>query len=166
MCCYALKLMRSNASPPMAPKANPSWRIGIVHSSFYEDEVGKMVAGARKTLEEAGVEPKNISEHAAAGSFEIPLIGSALAKAKKVDALLGIGIIVEGETHHAELLARESARGIMDVQLQEGIPFAFEILYVKSLKDAVVRSSGALNKGAEAARAVLQSLAELKRLRS
>ena len=158
--------MRSGTAPPQPMRAGSPWRIGIVHSSFYREEVGRIVAGARKMLEEAGIASKNISEHVAAGSFEIPLIGSVLAKAKKVDALLGIGIIVEGETHHAELLARESARGIMDVQLQYGIPFAFEILYVKNLKDAVLRSTGSSNKGAEAARAVLQSLAEMKRLRS
>ncbi len=158
--------MRTDHTPVQVLKADPSWRIGIVFSSFYSDEVGMLVDGAKKSLLAAGIKEKNITEHPVAGSFEIPLIGMQLIWEKKVDALIGIGIIVEGETHHAELLARESARGIMDVQIRYGIPFAFEILHVKNLKQATVRSSGSDNKGEEAARAVLHSLAEIAKLRS
>ena len=78
-----------------------------------------------------------------------------------IGALIGLGIIIEGETHHARLLAEQAARGIMDVQLQYGIPFAFEILYVDSLSLARER----LDKGREAAYAVPHSLEELKRIR-
>jgi len=63
-------------------------------------------------------------------------------------------------------VAENVARGIMDVQVRAGIPFAFEVLYVSSLKQAQERARGDVNKGAEAARAVLHSLAELKRIRS
>ncbi|NOS68214.1 MAG: 6,7-dimethyl-8-ribityllumazine synthase [Candidatus Peribacteraceae bacterium] len=158
--------MRTDQTLPPALKTDPSWRIGIVYSSFYKEEIGAMVAGAKQVLLKAGITPTNITEHSVSGSFEIPLIGTALVFEKKVDALIGIGIIVEGETHHAELLARESARGIMDVQVRYGVPFAFEVLYVKKLRDAQVRSSGTNNKGAEAARAVLHSLAQIRKLRS
>lgn len=158
--------MRIDRSLSAVPKADSSWHIGIVFASFYKNDVGMLVDGAKKSLLDAGIKAKNISEHPVAGSFEIPLIGAVLAHEKKVDALIGIGIIVEGETHHAELLARESARGIMDVQIRYGLPFAFEILYVKNLKQVMVRSSGSGNKGEEAARAVLHSLAEITKLRS
>ena len=158
--------MRTDRASPSLPKADPSWRIGIVYSSFYPEEIRSLIRGAREVLLKAGVPQENISEHKVAGSFEIPLIGSALAEAKKIDALIGLGIIVEGETHHAEAIAREAARGIMDVQVKFGIPFAFEVLYVKTLADAQVRSSGENNKGAEAAHAVLHSLAHIRHLRS
>ena len=75
--------------------------------------------------------------------------------------MIGLGIIVEGETHHGALLAAETARGIMDTQLRFSIPFAFEILYVKSLEQARKRA----DKGAEAAYSALHSLAELHRIR-
>ncbi len=146
-------------------RVDPQWRIGIVYSSFYEDEIDQLVKGAREVLLKAGIKAANITEYPAAGSFELPLIGMTLAKAKKADALIGIGIIVEGQTHHAELLARESARGIMDVQVKYGIPFAFEVLYVKKLRHAKARSRGAENKGGEAARAVLHSLAQIRKQR-
>ena len=145
--------------------ADPRWKIALIHSTYYKEEIDALVAGALEVLTAAGISLKKISLHPAAGSFEIPLIGSAVAKAKKADAMIGLGIIVEGETEHARLLAEQTARGIMDVQLQSGIPFAFEVLYVGSLKQAQERSHGENNKGKEAARAVLHSLSELKRIR-
>lgn len=141
-------------------KVNPLWRIGIVASMFYQDEMKKLIEGARGTFLEAGIPANNISVYETPGSFEVPLIGSMLAAKKKVDALIGLGIIIEGETHHANLLAENATRGIMDTQLKYGIPFAFEILYVDSLKLAHAR----LNKGTEAANAVLQSLSILKNI--
>lgn len=152
-------------SQPLAA-ADPSWRVGIVYSSFYTEEVESMVRAARETLQKAGMSPVRITEHPTAGSFEVPLIGKALADARSVDALIGLGIIVEGETHHADLLAQSAARGVMDVQVASGIPFAFDILYVDTLEQARARATGPHNKGEEAAYAVLHSLAELKRIRS
>ena len=142
------------------------WRIGIVCSSYYKEEIDALAAGARDLLVAAGIPAAQIFRHDAPGSFEVPLIGAALAEAKKVDALIGLGIIVEGETEHARLLAEQAARGIMDVQLLYRIPFAFEILYVRDLQDAQARAQGDANKGREAARAVLYSLAEIRRIAS
>lgn len=135
-----------------------------MYSSFYGEEVQSMVQTAQQVLEHAGVDPQNITDHPVAGSFEVPLIGRALAVAKEVDALIGIGIIVEGDTHHARLLADSAAQGMMDVQMQTGVPFAFEILYVQRLEDARTRAMGEHNKGEEAAYAVLHSLHALKRI--
>ncbi len=144
------------------PPFDPCWRIGIVYSSYYPEEVGALRTSARTFLERAGLPAENIIEHSAPGSFEIPLIGAALAEAHKVDALIGFGIIVEGETHPARLLAEQEARAISDVQLRFLLPFAFEVLYVRELSQARARGE----RGGEAAAAVLASLAELGRLRS
>lgn len=151
-------------SVPLIPKPEfaAELRIGIVASSFYAEEIDTLIAGAKAALEEGGVKPENITVHMVPGSFEVPLIGSALAEAKSVDALIGLGIIIEGETHHADLLASESARGIMDTQLRFGLPFAFEILYGDTL-DQIRRR---LDKGREAAVAVLQTLVKLREIHS
>lgn len=157
--------MRKN--PTTEPiEAAPSWRIGIVASTYYKEEIDGLIAGAKKVFAEAGIPEANVVLAEAAGSFEIPLIGAALADRRKVDALIGFGIIVQGDTKHADLLAAESARGIMDVQMRFGMPFAFEVLWVQSLEQARERCIGPGNKGEEAARAVLHSLRELKRIRT
>ncbi len=147
---------------PFAGSIDHSWRIGIIHSSFYKEEVEVMVEGAKKVLLEAGFSPSNIRTFPVPGSFEIPLIGSALAEAKEVDALIGLGIIVEGETHHARLIAEAAAHGAMEVQVRRHIPFVFEILYV----DDIALARERLDKGAAAAHAALQSLALLRHIHS
>ncbi|MFH1670572.1 MAG: 6,7-dimethyl-8-ribityllumazine synthase [Patescibacteria group bacterium] len=140
-----------------------SWRIGIVHSSFYKEDVKTMIASATATLLEAGIYEKGIKVLPVAGCFEIPLIGSALAEKGEVDALMGLGIVVQGETQHAQAIVEQAAKGMMEVQTRFRIPFAFEVLHVNSLEDAKARCE---SKGKEAAMAVLHSLAELRLLRS
>lgn len=151
-----------HAPPSPTIRANPSWRVGIVAAPFYKEETEAIIASAKSFLLQSGIPEEHVTVHLVPGSFEVPLIGSALAKAKKVDALIGIGIVVQGETFHANLLAQEATRGMMEVQLQYQIPFAFEILWVNDIAQARERG----HKGAEAANAVVQSLAELERVRS
>lgn len=152
---------------PLPSGIDPAWRIAIVASFYYKEEMDGLVAGAKEVLREAGIPEANVAVWEASGSFEVPLIGAELAHAKAADALIGFGIIVEGKTHHARLLAENVARGIMDIQVRERIPFAFEILYVNDIAQAKERSlPGSGNKGREGASAVLHSLAELKRIRA
>jgi 6,7-dimethyl-8-ribityllumazine synthase len=151
---------------PLPALISSSWRVGIVHSLFHADIVDRLAAAAERTLREAGISQSNIRLYPVAGSFEIPLMGAALLEAKEVDALIGLGVIVEGETHHARLLAESVAHGIMDVQITFAAPFAFEVLYVDAIAQAEERAGDTGNKGEEAARAVLTSLAQLARFRS
>lgn len=150
--------MRCAASDIGPFAGDPSWKVGIVHSSFYGAEIAAMVGRACEELEHAGIPQEHITVRAAPGSFEIPLVGEALAASGAVDALIGLGIIVEGETQHARLVAQETARGIMDVQLRHRMPFGFGVLYVPDLALARAR----LDRGAETARAVLAALAALR----
>lgn len=143
---------------------DPSWKIGLVASAYYKEEIDALCSGACSFLKAAGIRPDNIVRYDVPGSFEIPLIGAQLAEKKSVDALIGFGIIIEGETQHARLIAEQTARGIMDVQVRYRVPFAFEVLYVKSLAQVRERSIGDGNKGKEAANAVVHSLAQLSAL--
>lgn len=158
--------MRTDQTPATPIHADASWKIGIVHSTYYKEEIDQLVAGAKDVLREAGLPDANVSLHPVPGSFEIPLIGRELAEQGKLDALMAFGIIVQGETKHADLLGTEVARGIMEIQLRYGIPFAFEVLHVLSFEQAKARAGGPQGKGREAAYAVLHSLAELNRIRS
>lgn len=143
---------------------DPNWRVGIVRSHYHGEITEGMEEGARNVFMEAGLDASNIITAIAPGAFEIPLIGQHLLKKQKVDALIGLGIILQGQTAHADLIAAESARGIMDIQIQEGVPFVYEILVVSDLEQARERSTGEHNKGVEAAYAVLHSLAQIAAL--
>ncbi|MFH0851939.1 MAG: 6,7-dimethyl-8-ribityllumazine synthase [Candidatus Peregrinibacteria bacterium] len=153
--------MQMDQPLPLPARISSGWRIGIVHSSFHPEVVAELRAGAERVLNEAGIAPGNVRTYAAPGSFEIPLIGAALIAAKEADALIGLGVIVEGETHHARLIAGQAARAIMDLQVRHLIPFAFEILYVRDLSQARAR----VDRGEDAARAVLHALALLSPMR-
>ncbi len=141
---------------------NQSTTIAIVYSDFYKEEMKTMVASAVDHLMESGIDEGNISLYPVAGSFEIPLIGAALAKKGDVDALIGLGIIIEGQTHHARLVAENSARGMMNVQVRYEIPFVNEVLYADSRELITKR----LHKGKDAARTALDSLALLRSIQS
>ena len=118
-----------------------------------------MVESAKARLVVSGIDTKNINLYEVAGCFEIPLIGSVLAKEGQVDALMGLGIVVQGETMHAQAIVQQSARGMMNIQIGHQIPFAFEVLHVDSLKDAQDRAK---LKGCEASIAVISSLLKLR----
>jgi 6,7-dimethyl-8-ribityllumazine synthase len=81
------------------------------------------------------------------------------------DGVVAFGIVLQGATHHADLVAREAARGCMQVQLDTKKPVTFEVLYVNTLDDAKRRTTGKEAKGPLAAQTVLSCLAKQAELR-
>lgn len=140
---------------------NPKWKVAIVRSLWHGAYTSAMAEDARKALIDAGVPQKNIVIIDASGSFEVPLLAGHAIERLKVDGVIALGVIVQGETHHAEIIAKESARGCMELQMKTGKPVAFEILFVDALKDAEIRSMGEHGKGKIAAQTLLGSLAEI-----
>lgn len=142
---------------------DPNWKIGIVASQWHRDILQPMIDVAVQTLTDAGLYQNNIALYDAPGSFEIPLIGAALMD--QVDALIGLGIVLQGETMHAQNIMQSASQSMMELQVAHKKPFVFEILHVLNLSQARDRGEGPYNKGFEAARSVLISLAELRKIR-
>jgi len=130
-------------------------RLGVVHSRFNEEICDLLVASARAEIERVGAESEFV---AVSGALEIPLALQWLAQCGRFDALVAIGAVIRGETRHFEIVASESARGVMDVALEFGIPVANGILTTDDEAQARARK----DKGAEAVRAALE-MARLKR---
>ena len=131
-------------------------RILIVEARFYDRLNDMLVAGARRAAESAGHE---ISVLTVPGALEIP--GAiALAEASgDYDAFVAIGVVIRGETYHFEIVAGESARGIMALTM-DGVAIGNGILTVENEGQALVRADPAQkDKGGEAARAALALLA-------
>jgi 6,7-dimethyl-8-ribityllumazine synthase len=129
-------------------------RIGVVHSRFNEEICNALLETARAELKKAGVEAHFV---AVAGALEIPLALQWLAQSGRFDALAAIGAVIRGDTYHFEVVSNESARGIMEVALQTGLPVANGILTVDTDEQALARK----DKGAEAVRVAI----EMARLR-
>jgi 6,7-dimethyl-8-ribityllumazine synthase len=129
-------------------------RLGVVHSRFNEEICNALLATARAELKKAGAEAEFV---AVAGALEIPLALQWLAQSGRFDALVAIGAVIRGDTYHFEVVSNESARGIMDVALECGLPVANGILTTDTEAQALERK----DKGAEAVRVAL----EMARLR-
>jgi len=129
-------------------------RIGVVHSRFNDEICNALLESARAELRKHGAEAEFV---AVAGALEIPLALQWLAQSGRFDALAAIGAVIRGDTYHFEVVANESARGIMEVALESGLPVANGILTVDTEEQALARKE----KGAEAVRVAI----EMARLR-
>jgi 6,7-dimethyl-8-ribityllumazine synthase len=130
-------------------------RIGVVHSRFNEEICNALLESARAELKKAGAEAEFV---AVAGALEIPLALQWMAQSGRFDALAAIGAVIRGDTYHFEVVSNESARGVMEVSLESGLPVANGILTVDTEEQALARK----DKGAEAVRVAIE-MAGLRR---
>jgi 6,7-dimethyl-8-ribityllumazine synthase len=135
-------------------------KFAIVVGRFYTDLAERLVAGAQRAFEAAGVGEADVFD--VPGAFELPPAASMLASTGRYAGVACLGAVIRGETSHYDYVCTESARGIMDVQLRTGVPCAFGVLTVENLDQALARTGGGKrDQGAHAAEAVL-ALARLR----
>ncbi len=147
-------------------KLSPTSRIGIVRSIWHGELTKQMEDDAATLLLAAGLREENLFRVGAPGSYEIPLLCKELIHHQKLDGVIAFGVIVQGATHHARLIAESATHALMSLQLETGVPIIDEILFVDDIEDAAARSTGDHAKGPLAARTLLHSLALLTELRS
>ena len=133
--------------------------ILIVEARFYAHLNDLLLAGARAAIEAAGHSHETIT---VPGALEVPGAIAAAAESMRYDAYVGLGVVIRGETWHFEIVAGESARGLMALSL-DGFAIGNGILTVENEDQALARADPARkDKGGEAAKAALAMLA-LKR---
>lgn len=154
--------MTSGGSPSSAPLDVAGARIGICASRFNAEITEALTQGAIEAVHASGAIVDG--PYLVAGAFELPVIADALA-ASGCDAVVALGCVIRGETPHFELIAGESARGLMAVSLNTGVPVGNGIITTEDRAQAEARAGGAEgNKGAEAALAAMESLHVLRTL--
>jgi 6,7-dimethyl-8-ribityllumazine synthase len=132
-------------------------RYAIVVGRFYQELAEKLVASARATFEEAGGE---IDVFDVPGAYELPLTAKYCAETGRYAGVAALGAVIRGETTHYDYVCGECARGLMDVQLQTGVPCGFGVLTVETMDQALARAGGGKrDSGRNAAEAVLMMLA-------
>ena len=124
-------------------------RLGIVASRFNEKIAEELLQRARREAERAGAQ---VSVASVPGALEIPLALQWMAQSGRFDALAAVGCVIRGDTYHFDVVANESARGVMDVSLEYGLPVGNGILTTEDEAQALAR----LDKGAEAVRVALE----------
>ncbi|MXO74050.1 6,7-dimethyl-8-ribityllumazine synthase [Altererythrobacter aerius] len=131
-------------------------RFLIVEARFYDHLNDMLVAGAGAELARAGHE---YDVMIVPGALEIPGAIATVAESGKYDGFVAIGVVIRGETYHFEIVAGESARGVMALTM-DGIPVGNGILTVENEEQALVRADPAQkDKGGEAAKAAMALLA-------
>ena len=131
-------------------------RVLIVEARFYDHLNDLLLDGARTALQEAGQDYEIVT---VPGALEIPGAVAMAAETGQFDAYVGLGVVIRGETYHFEIVANESARGLMALAM-DGLPIGNGILTVEDEAQALARADrNDKDKGGEAAKAALAMLA-------
>ncbi|WP_296679909.1 6,7-dimethyl-8-ribityllumazine synthase [Novosphingobium sp.] len=128
----------------------------IVEARFYDHLNDMLIDGARQALKAAGHKVEVLT---VPGALEIPGAIALAEEAQRFDGYVAIGVVIRGETYHFEIVAGESARGIMALTM-DGMAIGNGILTVENEEQALVRADPAQkDKGGEAAKAAMALLA-------
>lgn len=161
-------LQRAASRPqPHSPTAHAGKhpiRVAVVASEYNRKHVDGLLDGARKALAEAGVEVEVVR---VPGAFEIPVVVEQLATTgRRVwSAILALGVIIRGETAHADLVGEAVTQALMGIAVRHRLPVVHEVLLVGNVRQADVRClDGRHNRGAEAAGTALAMVRLMRRL--
>jgi 6,7-dimethyl-8-ribityllumazine synthase len=130
----------------------------IAVGRFYEDLAERLLAGATAVFAQSGHDRVEVFD--VPGAFELPLAASYAARSGRFAGVACLGAVIRGETDHYDFVCRETARGVMRVQLDTGVPCAFGVLTCETMEQALARAGGdKRDQGRKAAEAVLRMAA-------
>ena len=118
-------------------------RFGIVVSRFNDELTNVLAMSAYQCLEKNGATQDTIDLVRVPGAYEIPVVADKLAASKRYDALIVLGVVVEGETQHAQMIIDTTGQAILDIACRHRIPVINEIVGVRNWAQAEARCLGA-----------------------
>ena len=150
---------------PMRPEVlHESVRFAIVASEYNRGYVDGLVRFASDELKTIAPQAE-LSIVRVPGSFEIPIAVQAIARNQRPDAILAFGLIFDGETLHASLIATAVTQALSNISLNASVPVLHEVLVVKNDEQAKARClSPEINRGTEAARAAVRIVRTLREI--
>ncbi len=134
-------------------------RILIVESPYYTEIAAALVEGAVREIEKNGAKAERV---AVPGAFEIPgaIALAASKKGRRYDGYVALGCVIRGETSHYDYVCGESARGLMDLAVQQKLAIGYGIVTVNTMDQAKARAfTDRGDKGGDAAHACLAMVA-------
>jgi 6,7-dimethyl-8-ribityllumazine synthase len=150
---------------PTPPEAlSEAVRFAIVASEYNREYVDGLVRFATDELRIIAPQAK-LSVIRVPGSYEIPIAVQAIARNQRPDAILAFGLIFDGETLHASLIATAVTQALSNISLNASVPVLHEVLVVKNEEQAKARClSPEINRGTEAARAAVRIVRTLREI--
>ena len=133
------------------------FRFGIVVSEWNDKITEGLFSGAEKALLDCDAVPDNIVRWNVPGSFELIYGAKRMIETQKVDVVIVIGCVIQGETKHFDFVCEGVTQGIKDLNIQTDVPVIFCVLTDNNEQQSIDRSGGIHgNKGTEAAIAALK----------
>jgi len=155
--------MSLSSPPPRAIDAS-RFRIGIAAARFNAALVEALLARVLAKLAAAGVKEKNLPVVRVPGSHEVPWAAQALARSGRCDCVIGLGVLIAGDTNHHEMVGASVSHALQEVALATGVPAINGVLVVNSPAQAQARVTGKIDRGAEFAAAALEMAALRRKL--
>jgi len=132
-------------------------KFGIVCARFNNFFVAKLLEGAMDALTRHGADAADVAVAYVPGSYEIPFAIKKMLSLKKFDAILALGVVIQGATPHAGYINSEVAKCIAQLGLESGTPVTYGMITADNLDQAIERSgTKAGNKGVDAAVAAIE----------
>lgn len=157
--------MRDSKPSFLDLKISSSTKIAVIVAKWNNSYNDEMFESAHEALLKCGMHESKLERFEVPGAFEIPVLALKLAKTKHYDAIICFATIIKGSTYHFEIVANESARGIMDVMMQTGVPVLNGILACNTAEQAELRASKLKeDKGKEVALTAIALINELQRV--
>jgi 6,7-dimethyl-8-ribityllumazine synthase len=140
-------------------------RYALAAARFNDLVVDRLVSGPHDELRRLGVDEAMIDIAWVPGSFELPVAVARLAATGRYAGIVALGTVVRGSTAHFDYVAGQAASGLAAVALDTGVPVGFGVLTTDTMEQALDRAGGKMgNKGAEAARTVLETASVLAKI--
>ena len=141
-------------------------KFGLVAARFNDFFVSHLVEGAVDTIIRHGGSADNIALAWVPGSYEIPFAVKKMLDSKKYDAIIAMGVVIQGATPHAGYINNEVAKSLAQLGMESGTPVTYGMITADNIEQAIERSgTKAGNKGADAAHAAIE-MANLNRVLS
>ena len=156
--------MSTHFSKPSKKASDQASLITIVASEYNAHLVDAMLEQAQSEL--AKLQPKAVIEIIRVpGAFEIPLFVKLAAKQRKPDAIIALGVLLQGETAHANLVASAVSQALMNIALEYSMPVVHQVLLLNNEEQAIARClNETMNRGTEAARVAVAAIEARSRL--
>ena len=132
-------------------------RFAIVASRYNARFVAGMLSAALRELKRGGAKSHQVRVVRVPGAFEIPAVASKLAAQRAAGAIICLGVVLRGETAHADHIGTGVTQALADIQVRQGLPVIHAVLLFDNESQAHVRCLGREhNRGAEAARTAME----------
>ncbi len=134
-------------------------KFGLVVAEWNKEITDALCQGAYDTLLQHGAKAQNIYRNTVPGSFELTLGAQLMAQSHEVDAVIALGVVIQGETKHDDYICHAVAQGLTQVGLKYNKPVIFGLVTTNNEQQAWDRAGGKHgNKGVEAAATAIQML--------